>query len=61
MIYLYECEFHGEMEIEHKLEETAELCPTCLVEGVSTKIKRLIAGATNFILVGGGWASSGYK
>ncbi len=60
--YLYFCEKHGEFEIFHSIKEKLEFCPKCEEEGLEPqKIERLIAGGTNFILTGGGWASTNYS
>ena len=60
--YLYYCsEENKELEIEHKISETIELCPHCKENGKETPLKKLIAGGGSFILNGGGWASSGYS
>lgn len=59
--YLYKCETHGEFEEVHSIKEELQECPKCKEEGkVSSPPQRLITG-TSFILVGGGWASEGYK
>jgi predicted nucleic acid-binding Zn ribbon protein len=60
-VYLYECENHKEIELEHSMKESIELCPLCKKDNKEIKLKRLIAGGTNFVLNGGGWASEGYK
>jgi putative FmdB family regulatory protein len=61
--YLYECPEHGEFEHQHSINDELKECPTCQAENRDSphKVKRLIAGGTNFILSGGGWASEGYK
>ena len=63
MIYLYECPTHGEFEAEHSIRDKLEVCPKCIEEKVTTpqKVKRLIAGGTNFTLMGGGWAKDNYR
>ncbi len=60
--YLYECEEHGEFEIEHSLKEKLTLCPLCEEEGKEPKkIKRLICPGGSFILTGSGWARDNYS
>jgi putative FmdB family regulatory protein len=60
--YLYECPIHGEFEHQHSVTEELESCPICQVEKREPqKVKRLIAGGTGFMLLGGGWAKEGYK
>lgn len=60
--YLYECPVHGEFEHQHSINDELEVCPLCEKEASPPqKVKRLIAGGTNFILSGGGWASTGYS
>jgi hypothetical protein len=60
--YLYKCPLHGEFEIEHSIKEKLCECPKCKQEGIDppNKIDRLIMPCS-FILVGGGWANSGYS
>lgn len=60
--YLYYCEVHKEFETVHSITEVLEDCPKCKEEGLPPqKLKKLIAGSTNFILTGGGWANTGYS
>lgn len=57
MIYLYECNHCGEMDIEQKItDERLSVCPKCS----SKEFRRLIAGAGGFTLQGPGWARDGY-
>jgi len=59
--YTYECETHGEFEEFHSITTQLEECPKCKAEGhPAVAPKRLINGSS-FILLGGGWAASGYK
>jgi putative FmdB family regulatory protein len=60
--YLYSCEqCKQEFEEYHSMSHVLEECPKCKANGKeSPPPKRLISG-TSFILVGGGWASEGYK
>ena len=61
MIYEYFCPIHNTFEVSQKItEESLTLCPKCQEQNVETPVKRLLS-ATNFILQGGGWASSGYS
>lgn len=65
--YLYECPVHGEFEHDHSINEELEYCPKCEAEAEGSpqrlfqKVKRLIAGGTQFVLNGGGWAKDNYK
>lgn len=75
--YLYECPTHGEFEYQHSITEELEFCPKCEAEAqsfngrdngkaagegyVRQKVKKLISGGTNFILMGGGWAKDSYR
>ena len=69
--YLYECPKHGEFEHEHSINEELEYCPKCEIEAEGDltlcgrrsfqKVKRLIAGGTNFFLSGDGWARDNYS
>lgn len=62
--YLYQCEKHGEFEVEHSINDFLSECPKCKDEGVSppSLLKRLI-NATSFILKDGGcgWAKNNYS
>jgi putative FmdB family regulatory protein len=58
--YVYFCETcNAEIEITHSIkdEDIVKACPECQ----SDKFKRLIAGGSNFVLVGGGWAKDNYS
>lgn len=61
--YTYECESHGEFDVEHSIKESLTHCPKCKEEGVKKpkKVKRLIAGGTGFILKGNCWAKDNYS
>jgi putative FmdB family regulatory protein len=61
--YLYECPIHGEFEHQHSMTETLEICPKCQAENQPnpSKVKRLIASGTSFVLQGSGWAKDSYK
>jgi putative FmdB family regulatory protein len=60
--YTYECEDHGEFDIEHSIKEILTKCPKCKEEGLKPKkIKRLISGGTGFILNGSCWAKDSYS
>lgn len=61
--YLYECSIHGEFEHQHSINDQLEFCPRCKEETppVETKVKRLIAGGSGFILNGSGWAKDNYS
>lgn len=60
--YTYSCPVHGEFDIEHSMKEKLEECPKCQEGGSKPqKVVRLISGGTHFILMGSGWASSGYS
>lgn len=63
MTYLYKCPIHGEFEIEHSIKDKMTECPKCKEESINppNKIERLISSGGTFILVGSGWASSGYS
>lgn len=57
MIYDYECQKCGLMEIEHRAEEPKKTkCPTCR----SSKFNRVIVGAPLTKLLGPRWARDGY-
>lgn len=59
--YLYSCPQHLEFEhIQSIKDPPLKECPMCKKDGVISEVKRLIA-PSNFVLKGGGWASSGYK
>lgn len=62
MNYEYEClNACGVIEVQQKITEDAlTLCPVCKEKGIENPVKRLIS-ASNFVLNGGGWASSGYS
>ena len=60
--YLYECPIHGEFEHEHSITEELGCCPKCQAENKEPRqVKKLIAGGTNFILNGSGWAKDQYS
>ena len=61
--YLYYCEKCDlEFEENHSINQDLQQCPKCVEAGIeSDKPKKLIAGGTQFVLNGGGWASSGYS
>jgi len=59
--YIYQCEYHGEFEEFHSINEQLDECPLCKKEGREIhKVKRLISAGTGFILNGGGWAKDNY-
>jgi putative FmdB family regulatory protein len=58
--YLYLCETHKEFEAIHSIKDVLELCPICKENNIETPVKRLIA-ATNFQLVGNGWAKDSFS
>ena len=63
--YLYECPIHGEFEWSHSIKDQLNTCPLCEDDSRSEchppkTVKRLIAGSTNFVLMGGGWAKDRY-
>lgn len=60
--YLYECPNCGEFEHQHSINEELENCPLCEQKNKDnpSKVKRLIAGGTQFILNGSGWAKDSY-
>ncbi len=64
--YLYKCLCeeenynHGEFEVNHSINDKLIECPKCKEEGRDSKVERLIAGGSNFVLLGGGWFSEGY-
>lgn len=60
--YLYFCEeCDDEFEETHSITEELQECPQCKEKGLPAhKPKRLIAGGTAFILVGGRWARDNY-
>ena len=62
-IYLYKCPVHDEFEVEHSMQDRLEECPKCKEEGFEypEKVIRLIAGGTQFTLIGGCWSSDNYK
>ena len=35
--YVYECQHHGEFEVEHSMKEKLEFCPKCEEEGQSNQ------------------------
>jgi len=56
--YIYFCEnCKKEIEVFHSIKEELKKCPECNLD----KFKKLIAGGSNFILNGGGWAKEGYS
>lgn len=61
--YTYHCEIcQKEFDEFHSITDELDHCPKCREEGKEDrKPKRLISEGTNFILVGGKWASSGYS
>lgn len=60
--YLYHCEkCQKEFEAEHSINDELQECSTCKQNGLSIKPKKLIAGGSSFILIGGGWAKDQYK
>lgn len=61
--YLYFCEkCDCEFEEQHSITQNLEECPKCKEAGLENhKPKKLIAGGTQFVLNGSGWASSGYS
>lgn len=60
--YTYKCDVHGEFEEEHSITQKLEECPKCKEEGLPVqKVVRLISSGGSFVLVGGGWANSGYS
>lgn len=60
--YTYRCETHGEFDFEHSIKEKLEECPKCKEEGLKPKkVARLIAGGTQFMLSGSGWAKDNYS
>jgi len=60
--YLYLCKGdHGEFEIVHSIKEELQECPKCKEEGKQSDPPQRLIASTSFILVGGGWASEGYK
>lgn len=56
--YEYECKACGNVwEADQSIkDEPMKECPSCK----EPKAVRLVSGGTNFILIGGGWASDGY-
>ena len=59
--YEYECPVHKTFEVTHSINDKLEECPKCKEEGLEAqKVKRNIS-LSSFSLVGGGWASEGYK
>jgi putative FmdB family regulatory protein len=60
--YLYYCDVEKvEFEAIHSITEELQECPKCAeAERPSHLPKRLIA-PTSFVLIGGGWGSSGYS
>lgn len=46
------------LEIEHKMTDPAY--ETLTVEGTNVRVKRVIAGSSNFILKGSNWGRDGY-
>ena len=57
--YCYECESHGEFEIQHSIKEEVKFCPKCEEEGKTEQpLKRLIS-LSSFILNGTGWFKTG--
>lgn len=62
-VYLYKCPIHDEFEVEHSMHELLQECPKCKEEGKEhpEKVTRLIAGGTQFTLIGGSWGRDNYK
>lgn len=61
-IYLYKCKIHGEFDVEHSIKEKLTECPKCQDEKLKPqKVVRLIAGGTQFVLNGSGWAKDNYN
>lgn len=60
--YEYLCsEKHQVFEVQQSIkDEPLTECPRCKEEGIITPVKKLISSSA-FVLVGGGWASSGYN
>jgi putative FmdB family regulatory protein len=59
--YTYSCSVCGEFEKEHSIKEKLENCPTCLEQGNTNPVVRLISSGGSFILQGSGWAKDNYK
>lgn len=65
MIYLYRCPRCGEIELEHRMTDPpVKKCPLPVAhenDVCGRPLERLIAGGTNFVLKGSGWAKDGYR
>jgi putative FmdB family regulatory protein len=56
MIYVFRCrECEKEIEVQQKVSDPAPSCDKCS----TTMVKKIVA--SNFILVGKGWAKDGYS
>ena len=62
MFYEYNCENHGDFEVQQKISDPPlQICPKCAEAGiVSSPPKRLIS-LSSFSLKGGGWSDTGYS
>lgn len=63
--YIYTCPFsplnEQEFETVHSIAQELTECPKCQEAGREQHAPKRLIAATNFVLVGGGWASSGYS
>jgi putative FmdB family regulatory protein len=60
--YTYLCDKQNiEFETSHKISEELTSCPKCLEAGKEDHIPKRLISSTSFVLVGSGWASSGYS
>jgi putative FmdB family regulatory protein len=63
--YLYSCQNkennHGEFEAIHSITEQLKECPQCKEVGLPAEAPKRLIASTSFILVGNGWANSGYS
>lgn len=63
--YIYECQNkengHGEFEAIHSINDQLTECPQCSVEGQPVIAPKRLISLSSFVLIGGGWASSGYS
>jgi putative FmdB family regulatory protein len=60
--YLYRCDVEEvEFEVVHSITEELQGCPKCEEAARPSHLPKRLIAPTSFVLMGGGWASSGYS